>query len=789
MPNYNIYPERQLADMIDSGKLTFDVLKNATPPVAAAKIEKVKNILENRGRHATEATDWEKAQQENTYEGYKQFLDKHPDSSHKAEAKEQMDTIRIRDLEIEFEHVMSGIGVSLAEMETFVSKYHDMPQAEKVQQKIEQIRFQEVEDAWKACKSDSDYEQFRQQYPNSNHIAEIGAIIMQHAQVRQQQDEQAWQQARVARIISLLEDYVKNYSIHRVEAQNLISQLKSEEDERAWKDLEQNPSLSKAQDYLAHYTNHEDEARKIEHNLLEEAQREPLIIEEINSVLCDPFKDVADYLELCAKYPSKREDIKQWMLQDMKITPERYQRDEMYMLMFKDGTYLEQPLFNPQEIEMAGILDRDRITWIRNHPQKNLDDKNDVAVEETCFETEKNNTDVFFFGVPGSGKTSVLAGLLSVADLDVDSTFRYLYQGCKHKGYPYANNLTEAVSNHVFPARTRIRSISTQKSGTLSSSQPANGNINKNQPTVDGIGSTQPIGGGIGGTQPIGGGIGGTQPIGGGIGGTQPIGGGIGGTQPIGGGIGDTQPIGGGTGSDQQVGIPPFHQQGTKDDKFIQIIDATIETAKGSVNKLSIVEMPGERTLQFAAAQKHDMSMLGKGTETLFCNANRKVFFFVIDPDDSKQYSVDMFNEVEVKLTQARALTAVADFLVEMLKADKLNNLDSVHVIMSKSDTIRTHGKGMQAAIQEIMKRGEYKTLVNALKKLCNPKIGNVNAHCNHQPLLYPFSLGKILPGDMFNYDPRDSQTILKVIRANTISVGAPTAFDVLLEWANKKIF
>lgn len=761
--NPNRFLEKQLADMIQQpGGLTLEELTDPNrkdkglPVLDSFKAQKVKQMLGARRSKQSEVEDWQRATTENTYAGYMAFVQNHPDSPHREEAEKLARSLQAQSMILEYDKVMHGIGVTVAEMQAFVDAYPDTTQAQEVRAKIDRLRFKEMEGAWNACVTELDYQTFREKYPASNHCSEIEGIIQKMHFSKQQEDELAWARAQQSRDPQLINEYLQKYSLHKADASMLIQQLLDEADDRAWDAVKLSGTLIAVQDYLSKFaTNgriprHNQEAQNMERQMKIDAEREPQIIEEINRVLANPYKDVPDYLELCKKYPAKKNNIKEWMLGDMKRTPGRYQRDEMYMLMFKDGKYLTEPLFTPQEIISSGVLSQERVDWISQKPMKRMDDPNEVTPKETCFETEKNNTDVFFFGVPGSGKTSVLAGLLSANSLGEGYSFKYLSAGCMHVGYNYAVNLVRAINNHVFPARTRI--------SNLTDSMPSS-----------------PDGGGIG-VQP--------QPP---IGGT--IGGGIG--APIGGGIG-APPIGGiSENSSQQTPQQPTNPD---EDLFIQIIDAKIHHRNtGSENKISIVEMPGERTLRFAAAKANDMKMLGDGTAKLFNNDNHKVFFFIIDPNDKKLNEVNINNSY-VQVTQAQALTAVADFLVEMVKEGKLKNLDSVHVIMSKSDLIPLkddygNPMDMKSSIENIMHKSDYQNLVDSLYRLCDHRIGDVNKHCGHKPKLFTFTLGRILPGDMFDYDPEDSVKILKVIKANTISVGAPTVWDTICGIANKELF
>lgn len=225
-------------------------------------------------------------------------------------------------------------------------------------------------------------------------------------------------------------------------------------------------------------------------------------------------------------------------------------------------------------------------------------------------------------------------------------------------------------------------------------------------------------------------------------------------------------------------------------DKFIQIIDGVIQENPGRDNqedhKISIIEMPGERTLDFAAADIHDLDaakkLLGEGTLELFMNDNRKVFFIVIDPKPQKTYEVRLNGDIAY-LTQAQALEAVLELIG--LMPDLLQKIDSMHIILTKSDLLSNPGS--EEVIERDVLRKGYEGLVADIISLCSPARGNINAQCDHMPHLFTFSLGKIYPGHMIKYQKDDAEKILRVITANTYSTRRnPTKWSSFIDWMNK---
>lgn len=510
--------------------------------------------------------------------------------------------------------------------------------------------------------------------------------------------------------LSAIYDYEQNYpfSSYMQNVRDLKNRLLAEEerrseiqDENAWNEIL--VSLTSAvsssekkrmlEDYARNYKLHLNEVPEKMKQVEEELQADPII----DGILNDPDSDVIDYLRLIMKYPCKRERLRSFMLEDMKNNPMRYSREEMIWLIKGkyDGMDQIPPVFAKEEIVSAGVLPLDFMNYIETHPTEEYDmdvDENKKLLVETNFGSDLENTDIYFFGVPGSGKSTVLAGLMNVGT--VGSLKFEISTQSKHSGLPYANFLKGYLNKNLFPARTQTR----------------HGKNNKDESAS---------------------------------------------------------------------------QDNAINDKFIQIIDTVLKVGDGNKHSLCIIEMPGERTLDFAAAQVKDIDkldeLLGSGTSQLFMNANRKMFFFVIDPNPQKQFDFN-YRGITIKVDQASVLDALIQFLQRV--PGLVEKVDAVHVILSKSDML-TDSTDFESINNEVL--NGYQNVISGLTELCEPARGNINAQCGHCPHLFTFSLGKVYPGNMNQYKKDDAIKILKVIAANTLGVASkPTKWDSLVEWMNK---
>lgn len=438
----------------------------------------------------------------------------------------------------------------------------------------------------------------------------------------------------------------------------------------------------------------------------------------INHVLDNPLSRVIDFIHLWEKYPMKRDYLRDFMMKDMRVNPSRYNRIEMNWLLKGKHDALDNidALFTADEL--AHIVPRSVFEHILSHPtdESDRDPLEEDLVQETNFRSNSRNTDIYFFGVPGSGKTTVLAGLFNIDCCD-DLRLRLPAHG-DHIGYAYASILINYLRHNLFPQRTKTKFVLRQ---ALTVSNPIEIEENPFSEKTETSGSVQ----------------------------------------------------------GSEAG-----------DKFIQIMDAELyeKNAKGVEEKhqLSIIEMPGERTLDFAAADIRDMNsldkLLGEGTKELFLNNNRKVFFFVIDPRPELTYNVKL-NGVSIPLTQAQALSALVEFLNQV--PGLIQKIDAVQIILTKSDLLRNSGS-IDCIMDDVIKKG-YEGLLKDLQALCSPGKGNVNAQCGHRVHLFTFRLGRVYPGHMIKYDKEDSQKILKVIAANTLGINTvPSKWDSIVEWMNQ---
>lgn len=670
--NPNEYPPRLIAEMINAGCLKFEDLPKLTPAQ--------ENFIKTHLGKLQEENDYQACLKEDaTYDKLSSFIDKYPKSPYRSQIENKLIPMR-------------------EDRRVYDNLINDLSNASSLESKLTLVR------------------NFRLQYPSNIFIANLDKleqdIEAQFAAARAR--EEAETQRRRAE--EEAEARRRQEEAERLAMQRAVQAA----DEQAWNQvlaLIENPQVSVGEKLsaLANY-----EMRYSIHIAEVPSKREVInnqgaAMSNIMAVLNDSHSDVVDYINLYNRYPSHKNFMKDWMIQDMKVNPSKYDREEMgWLLNGKDGC---GPIFSIDELVQARVAPFEIFNHVVNFPtdKDDRDKLEDTLQPETNFTSEENNTDVYFFGVPGSGKTTVLAGLFNL-DRYENIKLHLPLRG-EHIGYSYASILRNYLSRNVFPQRTKTKFA--KKISVHTNDVP----------------------------------------------------------------VGNEDPFNSFDNGNESLGVMQGSEVG---DKFIQIIDAEISfTDSSTKHKLSLIEMPGERTLDFAVADMRDLEsmdrLLGTGTKELFMNNNRKVFFFIIDPDPARTYNVKI-NGNTIPVSQAKVLETLIDFIKQV--PGLLAKVDAMHIILTKADMLRNQGS-LECIRQDVISHG-YENAVDELIRLCDPAFGNVNAQCGHKVHLFTFSLGKVYPGHMIKYIKDDSAKILRVIADNTYGVSTkPTKWESIVEWMN----
>lgn len=220
------------------------------------------------------------------------------------------------------------------------------------------------------------------------------------------------------------------------------------------------------------------------------------------------------------------------------------------------------------------------------------------------------------------------------------------------------------------------------------------------------------------------------------------------------------------------------------DQSYIQVIDGEINDEDGCLRKISLIEMSGEKTRLFASINNPTgLEDLGPGAAGLLSNDNSKVFFFVIDPTaNEKEILLGDLEHTQAVVRQSDVLDCVSSLLSK--NSGLMKKVVAIHIILTKSDTL---GDIVTPdMLQKILMDQDYQVVLDRIQEIC--KRYDINKTSENKVGLYPFCVGKFMPGDVYTFDETDSLKILRVIQRNAIPYVNPNnggMWNALKEWFN----
>lgn len=244
------------------------------------------------------------------------------------------------------------------------------------------------------------------------------------------------------------------------------------------------------------------------------------------------------------------------------------------------------------------------------------------------------------------------------------------------------------------------------------------------------------------------------------------------------------------------VGVTVPRTPGT----FVTTLEATISSRNepGTVHKVNLVEMSGEEfAFGIANNPNHVFTFedMGSGATQLLKNDNHKVFFLIIDPTANvvriNREIVDGYDEetgqplthLEYCVVNQRTLIQKMVNLFENPgNSDIMKKVDSIHIIMTKSDTLGNPIEREEKALRIFYDKfgGD---ILEPLINLC--KEYNINSNNQFHPKLYTFSLGTFYVGGLYEYEQTDSNRLVKAIKNSTQRIKKKTFWDRLIDIVN----
>lgn len=194
------------------------------------------------------------------------------------------------------------------------------------------------------------------------------------------------------------------------------------------------------------------------------------------------------------------------------------------------------------------------------------------------------------------------------------------------------------------------------------------------------------------------------------------------------------------------------------DVNYIQVINTSLQ-GKKAFHGVSFVEFSGEKAVEIAGDNEKMFVSPNSGPNCfqLFNNNNKKILLFALDLSNNKYcqlYNDDQWVfESDVAELWSYRLSKDSDFCKKII---------AIKIIVTKKDlwNITTP----QQAINVITENG-YKVFYDTIVDICHEhKIMEYN---NFMPEVIPFSIGKFMPGYVYNFDDSDAKILLNSIRCD----------------------
>ena len=213
---------------------------------------------------------------------------------------------------------------------------------------------------------------------------------------------------------------------------------------------------------------------------------------------------------------------------------------------------------------------------------------------------------------------------------------------------------------------------------------------------------------------------------------------------------------------------------------------------------VNLVEMAGEEFVN-KLADNPDSTIsfadMGDGAPQLLNNGNRKSFFLIVDPTSHTAISNrtiqredaegNIYHDIITRrINQQITLKKMVDLFAAPENAQIMRNVDSIHIIVTKADTLGDETTRDEKAYELFM--GRYSSIIRPLQNLCD-KYG-INIATNGFPKLYTFSLGQFYVGGVYQYDETDANKLINVIKGNVWGEKKPSFLDKVRAIVNNPI-
>ena len=191
---------------------------------------------------------------------------------------------------------------------------------------------------------------------------------------------------------------------------------------------------------------------------------------------------------------------------------------------------------------------------------------------------------------------------------------------------------------------------------------------------------------------------------------------------------------------------------------YIQVVNTLIKI-NSKYKGVNFIEFPGEHVHELAVNSREEGMSGGDIPHSLIKilnNQNKKIIFLTIDPTHNKPIPL---GDIDHYATPSVALSCV----ISHFKNNRafMRNVIGFHTIISKSD--RWLKGSLSSSIEQAVKLSDASGLLLQIQELCDTY--NVNKHLGGNVGPIPFSIGRFMMGDTYEFDNGDAKKLLQLIK------------------------
>lgn len=195
----------------------------------------------------------------------------------------------------------------------------------------------------------------------------------------------------------------------------------------------------------------------------------------------------------------------------------------------------------------------------------------------------------------------------------------------------------------------------------------------------------------------------------------------------------------------------------------IHVVNTLLE-CDGKYQGVSFIEFAGEQVHGLAGNSIQEGMSEGNispGMSKIFNSHNKKIIFFALDPTNLHNIQIiePTVDHDGLWVNQSDVLSCVISQIKNNPKF--IRNIIGFHCIMTKSDTWLNGS--LNSCIKKAVDLSDANGLFLQIDELS--KIYNLNPHINGNTGPIPFTIGKFMMGDTYEFDDSDARKLLKIIK------------------------